>query len=217
MTSARTKTKKHVRDQQRAWVRWLSEQMRLSASELAVKAGMADVTLTRFLNREDYEGALSPLTVRLLTEFTGLPGPDAYLSGGRAAGFEEASEFDYKAEDNRGSITARLIEVALTDRPNASPKILQTRALEEHGYFPGDILIVDQSTAPMPGDVVAAQVYDRRGGAQTVYRVFSKAGALQFLLPPPDDPQGSLHVDAERVLVVGVVTESIRQRQTRAA
>src|SRR5271168_4359009 len=67
--------KAQIRSQQRDWLRKVSALTRQSLSELAVNAGMSDVTLTRLMNRDDYEGVLSPLNVEKIKRYAGVPGP----------------------------------------------------------------------------------------------------------------------------------------------
>ena len=97
----------------------------------------------------------------------------------------------------------------LRNRPAAAPKVVRTAALAAAGYLPGDLVIVEQGVAPRNGDVVIAQVYDdERGVAETVLRVYRKAGNIGFLMPA-DAGEADLD-DGKMVKVMAVVTQAVR-------
>jgi SOS-response transcriptional repressor LexA len=89
--------------------------------------------------------------------------------------------------------------------------VLRSRCLEVAGYVPGDVLMVDMNAKPEQGDVVCAQVYDRLGRAETVFRIFEDpflvASSLDGTFFKP------LLIDNERVVVRGVVVASFRDRR----
>lgn len=220
VSTGRSKTKKEIREEQREWLQWLVVHTGESLSQMAERAGMADVTLTRFANQPDYEGNLSPLTIRLLTEYTGLPGPDEWRSGGRRGLAEDAAPYDVKSSPDTplNRMIRSLVEDADgKDRAGVFAKIVRTRALEEIGYREGDIVIIDQNQKPAFGDVVCAQVYDwDRMTAETVLRLYRRAGAFGVLMPI-DATSDPLPVDDKGVKIMGVVAESFRPRRTDRA
>lgn len=71
--------------------------------------------------------------------------------------------------------------------------------------------MVDLNARPEVGDVVCAQVYDRAGKGETVFRVFEDpflvAATLDTKLIRP------LLIDNDRVVIRGVVVASFRERR----
>lgn len=218
-TTAKSKSKKQLQADERAlqteWTLWLEDFLApKTLSEIAREAAVASNTLTRRLD-PDYPGLLNPLTIRMICNHWRVPGPDGFkLWRGMR---EEIRSFDYQARSVDGAVRA-IIATLLDGRPNASPKLVETTALEGVGLLQGDIIIVEQGLEPASGDVVVANIYDEdRGAATTVVRVYRKAGALGFLLPPPTDPTGEAHlVDGNLTRITSVVTQSFRP-QARAA
>jgi hypothetical protein len=192
-----------------AWLDWIGARTGKSDTALAKEAGQSENTLTRFRSRDG--AVLSGLTIRLICEMTGLPGPETYLLANSAGFSEEATA--YKAPSTKGDdgLIARLVAHAIKDRANAVPWVLKSRAIEAAGYLPGDILIADAAVLPMAGDIVCAQVYDLRQEAETVFRLYeppyliSTSGESTLRKP--------ILVDNERVIVVGTVTETFRPRR----
>lgn len=209
----RRESKREIRDQQRAWLRRVLEAMKTTPTELARAAGMADVTLSRFLNRDDYEGVLSALTLRLLVEHTGLPGPDDMGgNNGSKFGFSDGAQVDYRGAEYKASPLGKLLALALHNRPNAAPWLLNTHALETAGYLQGDIVIVDAGVAPRAHDAVCAQVLDHAGGAETVFRIFEPPVLTGANLNVGARPRPLL-VDGTQVSIAGVVTDLFRTRR----
>lgn len=197
-----------------AWLDWLGTRTGKSDTALAKEAGQSENTLTRFRSRDG--AVLSGLTIRLICELTGLPGPETYLLP-NAAGFSEEATAYHLPTGKAGTsmaepMIARMLAQAIKDRPNASPWILKSRAIEAAGYLPGDIMIADSAVTPQAGDIVCAQIYDvRQGTAETVFRLYEPpylvSASGESLLRKP------LPVDNERVIVMGTVTETFRPRR----
>lgn len=203
--------KAEIRTQQRAWLRRVLAKTGKSASELAVNAGMADVTLTRFLNREDYEGTLSALNIEKIKRYSECPGPNDPWPEDRPAGFAEASRFDYRAALPKRAAFSAMISAALEGRPNAAPWLVETDALESLHYRRGDVLITDASATPMAGDLVVAQSLNARTGqVETVFRILEPP----YLIGVGNDPttRKPLLIDNTSVIVMGTVTEALRSR-----
>lgn len=213
---AAAKAKSALQAEERArileWVEYLRVRTGQSLSELADGAGLSNNTLTRLKQRES--ALLDALSVRMLCEYTGLPGPELYKLGHNAGFAEEAERFDLK-DKSADEISRRFVALALEGRPNASSWVLKTRAIEALGYMQGDIVIVDATVKPRAGDAVCAQVYDlRTGTAEIVFRIFE----APYLVALNADPQlrKPLLIDDERVIVMGTVTESLRRRPLQA-
>lgn len=210
----RTAAKQEVQARQRAWLQEVVKATALKPSQIAGVAGVSDTTLTRLLNNPDYRHTLTQITIdRIKTAFK-VPGPEEYASQGRPGmvGFGEAERFDVTREPEG---VGRVV-VALIDGRNAvDPWRLKTSALELVGYLPGDLVLVDLNAVPKPQDAVCAQVYDwAHGGAETVFRVYDPP----FLVAAASDRTGykPILVDNDRVVVKGVVVESVRPHRLSA-
>lgn len=189
-----------------SWVDWLLQKTGRTDASLAKEAGLA----SNYLYRKRAEGTVLGATqIRMLSEHYGLPGPDTYLLPG-AAGLSDEAEPFVAATGNPA--TRKLIEAAVDGRINATAWVLKTRALEDAGFLPGDIVISDRGELPQAGDAVVASVVDlRTGAAETVFRVLE----APYLVAASADPalRKPLLIDNERVIVLGTITHSIRTRR----
>lgn len=191
------------------WVEWLRVRTGQTLSELAEGAGLSSNTLTRLKQRDS--ALLDALSVRMLSEYTGLPGPDLYKHGPTSGFAEEASRYDSAAPGIEPTVV-KFVQLMTKDRPNVAPWWLKTRALEGLGYMLGDLVITDATVPPQAGDAVCAQVYDlRTGSAETVFRVFEPPYLIAF--HGDASLRKPLLIDNERVIVMGTVTDSLRTRQ----
>lgn len=156
------------RQEQRAWLEAVIAQTGVAPTTLAVRAGLAPTTLTRFLNDPQHGSALSARTISAVEKATG-------LRYGAASARVEARGAEADAMDQReiSRDLARHLE-ALTSGSNAiSAWVLRARSLETIGFVPGDLLVVDANEAPRRGDVVRAQINDwRTMKPETIFRVF---------------------------------------------
>jgi hypothetical protein len=191
-----------------AWVDWMLARTGKTDASLAKEAGLN----ANYLYRKRAEGTVLGATqIRMLSEHYGLPGPDTYLLPGAGGFSDEGLAFDPGSVAG-DPVLKGMIEVALKGRSSAAPWHLKTRALEDAGYLPGDIVISDAAVQPYAGDAVVAQVYDLRSGtAETVFRVFE----APYLIAASADPalRKPLLVDNERVIVMGTITQSFRSRR----
>ncbi len=182
-------------------------------SALARRAGLATTTLTRFLN----EPGSPMLTLRSIAKLAHAAGvqpiglPEAQSSKLRGAGMAESEAEPYQPTTDKG--IDRAVEALVAGRNAADPWRLKTNALDALGYRAGDIVIVDLNRKSLPGDIVCAQVYQWSAGkAETVFRVLEPP----YLIAAPLDPEMAerlrkpLLVDADRVIIKGVVTETLR-------
>lgn len=205
-----------LRAAQKAWLERVVQEdaRRRNLSQIARDAGVSHTTLTRFARNEEGR-TLSALTVTQVERATGIAAPSEVRGAPDPGGFsEEAVPFIL---GERNDPTAAAVKLLIGERNGADPWILKTRALEDAGFYPGDIVILDLNATPGPHDAVCAQVYDwQRGQAETVWRVFDPP----FLLDASREISARhkpLVVDAERVVIKGVITSSLRQRQADAA
>ena len=180
-------------------------------SRIATDGGLNHTTLTEFLKTPGK--ILDTLTIRTIAEVTGVQ-PSAEATGGFGTGFaEDATTFDHK-EDGVDARVSATIELFLKGKPNASPKILRTKALESEGFCAGDIVIFEQNVVPRVGDLVQAQVYDHDGGgAHTVYRLLGRAGTLDLLMPARGTGEEALLVDNRSVKLMAVGVATLRARR----
>ena len=201
-----------IRADQRAWLRQVLDQTKMSGTALAKAAGLAQTTVTNFVNDPDYPHALSARTIAALErasrmKFGAMP---------RETGFSEAeaAPLDVAAE---AEIVADAVKRLIAGRDNAlAPWRLNSRAIEAAGYLPGDVLVVDLGLNAMPGDIVCAQRYQwNRMSAETIFRVYEPP----YLLAKTFDPAtpALLAVDNVNIVIKGVVVASFRPRQARAA
>jgi hypothetical protein len=180
-------------------------------SQIAKAGGLNHTTLTRFYNNPVEDRLLESMTIQIIARTTGVTPPPELMAG--AAGLAEETAEPYEAP--AGDPYSRAIQALLRGRNTADPLVLRTRALEDAGFFPGDIVILDQAAAPAGGDVVCANVYDRNKlAAETVWRIFQPP----YLIAASRDPayRKPLYVDGEHVLIRGVVTDQLRRRASAA-
>lgn len=191
-----------------AWVDWLAARTGRSDAALAKDAGLN----VNYLYRKRADGTVLGATqIRMLMDHYGLPGPDTYQLPGANGLADEGAMFVVGAP-GQDAVVRQMVEVATKGRPSAAPWVLNTRAMEDAGYFIGDIVISDGNVTPMAGDPVVAQVYDLRSGtAETVFRILESP----YLVAASSDPalRKPLLVDNERVIVMGTITQSIRTRR----
>lgn len=210
----RTEAKQEVQARQRAWLQEVVKATKLRPSQIASQAGVSDTTLTRLLNNPDYRHTLTQITIDRIKDSFKVPGPEEYASQGRLGmvGFGEGERFDIKHEP--AALTG-VVAALIAKRNAVDPWRLKTSALELVGYLPGDIVLVDLNAEPKPQDAVCAQVYDwTRGGAETVFRIYDPP----FLVAAAADRTGykPLLVDNDRVVVKGVIVESVRPHRLSA-
>ncbi|MBR0871165.1 hypothetical protein JQ633_12405 [Bradyrhizobium tropiciagri] len=200
-------SEEHAR--QFAWVDWLLARTGRTDASLAKDAGLN----VNYIYRKRKDGTVFGATqIRMLVEHYGLPGPDTYQVPGASGIADEGAPFDTRGTSVAIPSIVRFLAQLAKDHPNATPWELRTRALEQAGYQPGDIVVVDPSVPHRAGDAVAAQVHDPRSGAmETVFRIFE----APYLMSASNDPslRKPMLVDNDRVIVIGPITESIRARR----
>lgn len=204
----------------REWLRSVEAKTGKKLTTLAKAMKIAPSTLTRPVKEGD-EGTstLHATTIEKIVEFTGIPGPGAMATTAQAMrrpqrGFaEEAMPFDAGA----ATPLAAAVKAMIAGRDHVMPVTLLTRAIEGAGYLQGDVLIFDLNGVAQAGDVVRAQVYDRRGEIEeTVWRLYDPpylVGLTRDLTVMPTP----LTVAPERVVIMGTVVGMIRPNRQRAA
>lgn len=198
----------NVRRKQLQWLAFIRQVKGWSDADIARQTGRNASTLSKFLNDPENAAQLSARTVALIEQASGIP---AYQSENvvKPRGLAEVESTPYEAEQ----VTAidGAVRALKGERNAVDPWILRSRSLEAAGYIPGDILMVDLNARPSPGDVVCAQVYDRTGKAETIFRLYEHpflvAASLDAALLKPH------LIDNDRVVVRGVVIASFRERR----
>lgn len=198
----------NVRRQHLDWFRFVLETKGWDVAELARRTGKHASTFSKFLNDPENKAQLGSLTIRLIEDASGLKPFDTVLPA-KPRGIEENEADRYEAE--RISVLNDVLKAMRNDRNEIDAWVLHSRCLEAVGYLPGDVLLVDVSAKPQPGDVVCAEVYDRNGRSELVFRIFEDpflvSATLKVSLIKP------LLIDNDRVIVRGVVVASYRERR----
>jgi len=197
---------------QREWLRSVITETGIKPTPLAAMAGVATSTLTRFLEEDaDNPHALHPTTIEKVARATGIAPPAVASAPSKrfVRGFrDDGVKFD--AADHPEGIAIEIALKALkAGRNNAEAWTLRSRSLEAAGYFPGDVVLVDHGRHPQPGDIVCAQVYDHSGEAkETAFRFYEPPSLVALSYDPAF--RKPMMLDPERVVVMGVVTNLIR-------
>jgi len=190
---------------QEAIAEWLGQVAKMtnkSLTQIARKAGVNQTTVTRaYKNPENYQNVMSTSTIMRIVNEHKVPPPP--LPGfGQAVGFAEPEVIPIEDPDLRGD--------DLT--PDQYAIEVNTRAMMDAGYMPGDMMLVDMAETPRDGDAVIAQNYDnQQGTAETVFRRFKPPHLVA--ISPDHDQFEPLYVDGKKVMIVGVVVKSWRCRK----
>lgn len=197
----------HTRRKQLDWFHAILEQKGWRPKRLADEAGINHSTLSKWLNDPDNIARLSSSSVDKIAEATGVPPYYTEpIMQSRGMAEVEAEPFIFADSDPITTAVAAIV----SGRPGIDAWILRSRAMETAGFMPGDVLIVDLNAAPLDGDAVCAQLYDRAGRAETAFRIYESP----FLIAASQDPalRRPLLIDNDRAQVRGVVITSLRPR-----
>ena len=196
-----------LRRKQLAWVQAILDFRTWNPTRLAREAGVSQSTLAKFLNDPENVAQLSTNTVEKLAMAGGIrPYETAPTMVPRSMSDRETERFEGFSTE---PAFTRMIGTLSTGNA-VVPRVLHSKALEAAGYLPGDVLMVDMNAVPQDGDLVCAEVYDRTGSAETVFRIYDHP----FLVAASfaRRPVKPLLVNNETVFVRGVVTSSHRLR-----
>lgn len=190
------------------WLKSVLEQTKLSPTALASKAGVAQSTITRFLNSPDAP-MIGLRTMAKIAHAAGVMpyGPSPAVA--RTGTFAEPEAVPFRTQTN-GQL-APILTLLATQHRAVDPWLLQTDALELAGYLRGDVVLVDLNAQPHAGDIVCAQLYRwSEGRADTVFRLFEPP----YLVAMTRDPElrKPALVDNDRVIIKGVVILTLRPR-----
>lgn len=202
----------NTRRKQLAWLQAIYDETGWNQSGLAKRAGISHATLSKFRNDADAVAVLDTSSVAKIAAVSPIPHYEAQQST-YPEGFHEGEAEELGAEAHDGPM-GRAITAMRYGAQALDPWVMRSRVLENIGYLPGDVLMVDLSVLPNEGDVVCAQISDRRGNVETAFRVYHRpylvaaSGDKRFLKP--------LLID-DHVQIMGVVVASLRPRLSRLA
>lgn len=202
--ATRRQSKDAVRNAQREWLSQVRDQTGQSLSGLARQAGLSDSTLTRFFNRQGYNGTLDPTAVQRLSEITGIPGPGVVAEPAQTAFRPESRP--YQSEDGLHAI----VEALLGANVHNMALTIETDLLQLAGLRTGDIVVVSKSEPPREEDVVCAQL-GKGALARLVFRIYQPPYLLTACTT--GSPMRPEVVDNTNVIIIGVVTHILSQRR----
>lgn len=181
-----------------AWITSSIKAKGLNQSRVAEAIGVSKATLSRWCNPDD---PTLPLweNISALSSVLGSAPPGWEAPAGGLLGFHEHGLTVLPADDP-----------AETWNGNISTWRVKDSSMQTKGYMIGDEVKADARIAPVDGDVVVANLYDRLGKARTVLRVFKAPG---YLVPATADATNlEVHEAGKTAAVLGVVFESTRRR-----
>lgn len=195
------------RRKQLEWINAILEFKGWRPARLAKAAAIDHSTLSKFLNDPLNAAHLNSTSVEKIAAAGGIP-PYHKQAIVQARGFAE-SEAELLI-DMPSNAMAAAIDTLKGGQLGADVWVMKSRALENAGFLPGDIMIVDLNAEPRDGDAVCVQLYDRAGRAETAFRIYESP----FLVAASSDPvlRRPVLVDNERAIIRGVVTATLRPR-----
>jgi transcriptional regulator with XRE-family HTH domain len=213
-TISRSAAKQQLQERQRGWLRQVMAATGLKPTQIAREAGVSDTTLSRLLNNPDYTGTLSEVTIERIKTAYRVPGPgEAPIKGGPALIISEAERVDVLALEKNA---AQAVNALAQEHKDAEIWRLHTSSLENAGYLPGDLVVLDPLIAPHSHDAVCVNVTEwSRGGSEMVWRIyeppFLTSSTSRHLTSKP------LLLDNDRIKVRGVIVGSIRPHRLSSA
>jgi SOS-response transcriptional repressor LexA len=198
------------RQKQVDWINAILDQRGWTKTHLARMANLSASTLTKFMAADD-EHTLSSNTlekIRRASNFELYQSTPVTPQRGTSA--QEAIEFDYEMVQDTAISNA--LRSAASACNQSQIWRLNSRALENAGYLPGDYLLVDASAEPKLGDTVCARLKQtEQTDPTTIIRIFESP----FLVPATTDQSllRPLLLDGQSVTIAGVVVASFRPRR----
>lgn len=197
----RTDAQAVTRARQIDYVQEIMRATGFTPSRIAKEIGRSSTTLTRFLS-DDYSGTLHPTVMQALADWSGIPLPGTVPQTAPRGFREEAVPYE-TAGAGYDPVAA-----AIGDRSQAHGWLMKMD-LPGVAIRNGDVVIVDQATAPRPGDVVCCQFEDGLV-VTTVFRVWHPPFLFGAGIDPTATKPELANTDTRRI--VGVVTDVVRRR-----
>lgn len=191
----------------RDWVSQLMAQHGVATvSQFARRAGLAESTLTRFMNAEGPGNLMREGTIAKIENAFNARRPATRLPQG-----ERQTPERQDASARASNLTSLMQSLRQHETPEHETFILSDRALDLAGYLPGDLIIVDTSQRPEIGDVVALRF---RSGAARSSTVTLRIYDTPFLTAHSTDDtmRRPLMIEPERIEIIGIVTAAMRER-----
>lgn len=202
------------REALRSWIRDGMERKGIKPTRLARETDVATTTITKFLNDPDYKFTPSTPIIGKLERYFGTKAPRIADTPGVAPPADiEGSQLDLA---KLPQALQQALKALIGARRSVEIWELRSEALEDEGYHPGDILLVDPHESIFAGDPVLATIVDTQDGSRRpVFRIYEKPylvaanASAQFRAPLP--------VDDRYVLVKGLILGRISWRPRSAA
>lgn len=193
------------------WLRAVARHLNLSASDLALRSGLAASTLTRYLNDRSGTIGISQRTLDAVSDFSGIP-INVMPGQRRQAGASEPEAIKLDRDPTPWPDYVHDAVAAIRGRNNSIEAwVMKSWALDLVGIVPGDILLINTTARAKAGDIVYALITDwSTGHVEAVLRRFdppficAHSGKL--------GPQKPDLIDDDRVLVRGVMTARLGVR-----
>ena len=192
------------------WIKAMASHMGLSPSRLALNAGMAASTVTRFLNDHSGKVGITQSTLESIAAYTGFR-PHQFPGRGRM-GVPEPDAVPLHLDSY---VPPHWIQMAASVLTNAGRGVeawvMKGAALDGLGILPNDVLLIDTKAKPKTGDVVLAQVLDYSTRTEeTIMRVYQAPFVVAHSIRlGPVRPE---HVDEDRVRIAGTSIGVLRAR-----
>lgn len=194
------------------WLKAVAQYMNQSLSELALNAGLAASTLTRYMNDRSGKLSVTERTLDAVARYTGVP-KNVFPGQRSLPGFGESEvvPFDAGSAEPPPQWVHTAVAAHKGNRNGVDAWVMKGWALDLLGILPGDVIMIDQNRRPKAGDIVCAQLRDlATGRAETVMRRYEPPFLLTYSAKTgPSRPE---QVDDDRVVIVGVEVGVIRPR-----
>jgi len=199
----------------RDWLREIAFRHGTSLHGIARAAGIHGSTLTRFMDPDGPGHNLSDTSISKIERAFNSSRPAAAggtqtgASGPRRLQERPAGLLNPQAEMDE--IASAIERAHQGDSAQLDAYLVRDRTLDLAGYLPGDVILVDPSRAPQPGDVVALQP---RGTLSQREGVMVRIWDAPWLTAHSTDVRCSrpMLIDPQTATILGVVTTALRHR-----
>lgn len=186
------------------WILAVADYLHLSPSRLALNAGAAASTLTRFLNDTTNTLTITQRTLDMIATYSGVPVHKMPGQKPRGLGDEDVVPYNM-ADINVPAWMHDAINAIVREKNNTEVWIAKGWALDIAGILPNDAIVIDYSRKPQNGDVVLARIHDANGNdPQQVLRLYEAPYLMAHSAKL--GVQRPLVVDEHLVSIMGVCT-----------